>query len=179
MRKMTLIFSSVGVTFLLLLGSASTDVLQAQQTKRIGIFDSRAVAIAYARSDSFMKQLGGMNAELKKAKEEDDEQKVKELNKQGPHLQQLLHQQGFSTGSVCNIIERIKDKLPQIAKENNVALIVSKWELAYSNESMELIDLTTQLVNLFSPNEQTLKVIEEMKNQPPVPIEELILGLEH
>lgn len=179
MKAMSLVLKAICVIVLTVFCSVFVEAQQTQTGKRIGIFDSRAVAIAYARSEQFTKQLGEMRAELKKAKEEGDEDKVKELNKQGPHLQQLLHLQGFSTGSICNIIERIKDKFPQIADENHVDLIISKWEIAYLAESCEIVDITKRLVNLFNPNEQTLTVLEQMKNQPPVPIEELIWGPEN
>jgi Skp family chaperone for outer membrane proteins len=47
-------------------------------------------------------------------------------------------------------MEKIKDKIPEIAKKNNVKLILSKWELFYHDESLEIIDITDQIVNLFT-----------------------------
>jgi len=57
-----------------------------------------------------------------KAKEEGNQELIKELEQLGPTKQVLMHQQGFSTGSIINILEKIKEKFPVIAKENNLKL---------------------------------------------------------
>jgi len=143
---------------------------------RIGTFDSRCVAIAYGRTD-FLKNISDLRKEHEKAKTEGNEEKVKELEKLGPNLQFIMHQQGFSTGSVINIMEKIKDKLPAIAENNNVKLILSKWELFYHDETTELVDITDQIVNLFNPDEQSRNIVEEIKKMEPVPIEQISYDL--
>lgn len=178
MKKTFFAMTVISILSFLMLTSISAVAQQSKLKTRIGIFDSRAVAIAYTRSEQFMKQLNSMRAELKKAKDEGNEKRAKELEKQGPGLQELLHLQGFSTGSVRNIMERIKNKLPQIARENNVSLIISKWEPAYTDRSLQLVDITMKLVNLFNPDEQTLKTITEMQKQQPIPMEKLVMGTE-
>ena len=82
---------------------------------------------------------------------------------------------GFSTGPVADILAKVKDKLPGIARQERVTAIVSKWELPYAEQGVELVDVTLPLVKLFNPSEQVLKWIEEMKNQPPVPFDKLPL----
>ena len=139
---------------------------------RIGTFDSRCVAIAYGRTD-FLKNIGNLRQEQEKAKAEGNEARAKELEKLGPNLQFIMHQQGFSTGSVINIMEKIKDKIPEIAKKNNVKLILSKWELFYHDESLEIIDITDQIVNLFNLDEQSRNIVESIKKMEPVPIEQI------
>ena len=119
---------------------------------RIGIFDSRCIAIAYARSTDFMKEMEDMRTKHAKAREEDNQELIKELEQLGPTKQVLMHQQGFSTGSITNILEKIKEKFPGIAKENNLKLIVSKWEVMFADEAIELIDITDQLTILFNPD---------------------------
>jgi len=143
---------------------------------RIGTFDSRCIAIAYGRTD-FLKNIGDLRKEHEKAKTEGNEEKVKELEKLGPNLQLIMHQQGFSTGSVINIMEKIKDKLPAIAEKNNIKLILSKWELFYHDESLELVDITDQIVDLFNLDEQSRNIIEEIKKMEPVPIEQISYDL--
>ncbi|OGU84685.1 MAG: hypothetical protein A2W11_07685 [Ignavibacteria bacterium RBG_16_35_7] len=87
-----------------------------------------------------------------------------------------MHQQGFSNGSIINILEKIKDKFPVIAKENNLNLIVSKWEVMFADESLELVDITDQLTALFNPDEATNKIIKEIKAMEPVPIEKISIN---
>ena len=137
---------------------------------RIGTFDSRAVALAYYRSPDVMKELMGMRAEMQKAKEAGDQKKVEELQARGPAMQMLMHQQGFSNGSIGNIMPSIADRLPGIAKAAGVVAIVSSWELCHSAPGVELVDVTPQLVALFAPDAQTTKILDSMKGQKPIPL---------
>ena len=138
----------------------------------IGIFDSRCVATAYGRTD-FMKEMDSIKIKYNKAKEEGNKELVEELERLGPAKQLLMEQQGFSTGSILNIMQKVKDKLLSVAKEYNVKLIVSKWEVMFTDESIELVDITDQLVEFFNPDEATRKVIEEIKAMEPLPIEQV------
>ena len=146
---------------------------QSETTKlRIGIFDSRCVAAAYGRSD-FMKEMDSIKIKYNKAKEEGNKELVEELERLGPAKQLLMEQQGFSTGSILNIMQKVKDKLPSVAKEYNVKLIVSKWEVMFTDESIELFDITDPLVEFFNPDEATRKGIREIKAMEPLPIEQV------
>jgi len=140
---------------------------------RIGTFDSRAIALAFWRSEEGVKQTNGIKEEYEKAKAAKDEKRIKQLEIEGPGLQVRMHQQVFSTGSVTDIIEKIKTALPPIAKETGVTLIVSKWQIAYKDPSVEYVDVTAQLVKLFNPSDEVLKMIEDLHKQEPVPIEAL------
>jgi hypothetical protein len=140
---------------------------------RIGTFDSRCVAIAYAKSDFLKNKDSDLRKEQAKAKAEGNETRVNELDKIGQHLQFILEQQVFSTGSVNNIIEKIKDKIPAIAEKNNVKLILSKWELFYHDESLEIVDITDQIVNLFNLDEQSRNSVEGIKKMEPIPMEQI------
>jgi hypothetical protein len=142
---------------------------------RIGTFDSRAVALAYYRSPSVMKELTGMRAEFEKAKAAGDETKVKDLEARGPAMQTLMHQQVFSDGSINNITAAIANRLPEVAKAAGVVAIVSVWELAHSAPSVEVVDVTPQVVALFAPDAQTTKIIESMKGQKPIPLLDALL----
>ncbi len=139
----------------------------------VGTFDSRAVAVAYVRSDGFRRQLTEMKAELKKAKAAGNDKRVKELEAEGPAMQALFHKQSFGTWPVDDILEKINDKLPDVAAEAKVDLIVSKWHVVYQRPAIEFVDVTDLLVKQFAPDAETLKVIESLRKQKPVSLEEL------
>jgi len=139
---------------------------------RVGTFDSRAIAIAYVGTDDFKQALKKMKEEQKKAKAAGDEKTVKELGAKGQAQQQLLHTQGFSTASVGEYLESVKDKIPAIAKEVGVDVIVSKWDMVYQSPDAEFVDVTDQLVKLFKPDEKTLKIGEDLRKIPPISLEE-------
>ena len=163
----------INFLFVFFLASGISFSQQEKGKLRIGTFDSRCIAIAYGRSAEFMKEVDSMKTTLAKAKEEDNKELIEELEQLGPTKQVLMHQQGFSTGSIINILEKVKEKFPTLAKENKLNMILSKWEIMFADESIELIDITDQLVAFFNPNEATSKIIEKIKSMEPVSIEKI------
>ena len=153
---------------------------------RVGTFDSRALAMAYYRSDAFRRHMVGLGAEYEKAKKAGDEKRLDELEAESssptwpdlgwppsPAQQELIHKQGFSTWPVDNILEKIKGQIPEISKQANVDLIVSKWNIAYQRSGVEFIDVTDLMVKPFNPDKETLKIIKEIQKQNPAVFEEL------
>ena len=55
----------------------------AEETLRVGTFDSRAIALAYGRSEPFNQYVGSLKEKRNKAKEEGNEKLVKELEALG------------------------------------------------------------------------------------------------
>lgn len=151
---------------------ASQQPRQEAAAMRVGAFDSRAVAVAYARSEAFRRGLTAMRAEYDAAKETGDAARVAELDAEGTAMQDLLHRQAFSTWPVDDILEQIENQIPGIAERAGVDLIVSKWTIVYQRPGIEFVDLTDLMVVPFEPDEETLKIIEELKKQAPVPLEE-------
>ena len=140
---------------------------------RVGTFDSRALAMAYYRTAEFVQYMQELRAEHEKAKAAGDEKRVKELEVKGSAQQELIHKQGFSTWPVDNILEKIKGKIPEIAKQADVNVIVCKWDIVYQQNGVEFIDVTDLMVNPFNPDEATLKIIKDIQKLDPVPLEEL------
>ncbi len=153
-------------------GSARPQATAAATTK-IGVFDSRAVALAYWRSADGMRELNALHEEYAKAKSANDEKRIKELEQEGPWRQVRMHQQVFSTATAATIVAKVSDKLPAIAQQAGVSAIVSKWEVPYKDASVETVDVTMAMVKLFVPDAQTSKIIEQMSAQPPIPFEKL------
>jgi hypothetical protein len=142
-------------------------------TVRVGTFDSRAVAVAYFRSESFSKFLKETMKSHQEAKAAGNDAKAKQLESDMKAAQERAHFQGFGTASVANILEQIKDQLPAIAKEAGVDVLISKWDIAYQAPSVEFVDVTDRMVKPFKPNEKTLQVIQELKKHAPISPEEL------
>jgi len=99
------------------------------QPVRVGTYDSRAIAVAYAHSDFMREDHQALVAERDKAKKDGDEKGVREIEARGGAVQQRLHLQGFSTGSVIDLIRKIDAEIPGVAKAAGVLLIGSKWEV--------------------------------------------------
>jgi Skp family chaperone for outer membrane proteins len=152
---------------------AQTPDTKPEQAKlRVGTFDSRAIALAYARTEEFNRGVKQLMEEGKKAKAEGNAKKLKELEAKGKAGQQKLHMQGFSTASVNEYLAHIKDQIPAVAKEAGVDVIVSKWDVVYQSPSAEFVDVTNLMVKPFHPNETTLKTIEELKKHKPISLDE-------
>jgi hypothetical protein len=161
---------------LTLFGGASVNPANAQPKIRVGTYDSRYAALAFYRADNAKNFMMNLNQELNKARESGDKNKIKELEAKGPAFQNLMHQQVFGNLSIPNVMATIKDQLPAIAQKAGVTMIVSKWEIQYSESGIEQVDLTMQILDLFHIDDATRKMIEEglSANQQPVPVEQLL-----
>ncbi len=141
---------------------------------RVGIFDSRGVAVAYGRSarpDCLLAKVAQLRKEHEQAKEDGDEERMKELEAQPPVLQEQIHKQVFSGAPIDDILALIKDDLPGVAKAAQVDLIVSG--VLYNGSDLKLIDITEHMCAPFEPDDQTLKIIEQIIAMPPVAESEL------
>ncbi len=166
MRKLTLLFL-IGVAAIVFVSAGHAQEPSPSSSARIGTFDSRVIAIAFYRSAMSQEHFRGLRTELEEAKASGDEWRVKVLEAYGPALQHRMHQQGVSTASVREIMEKISDALAELAQEAGVSVIVSKWEVTYKSPAADLVDLTPQLVALFDPSEETLKIVENMNTIDP------------
>jgi hypothetical protein len=173
MRSLMLPFA-IGSIMLLWISAGHAQEPTQSIPVRIGTFDSRAISIAFYNSAQFREQARHFDTMLGEARSAGDEERVKQMEAYKPAKQQFMHLQGFGTGSVSEIMEKIKDELPQIAENARVSMIVSKWEVAHQNPAVELVDLTPQLVVLFEPSDQVLQWIASLKGQDPVPLDELL-----
>jgi hypothetical protein len=140
---------------------------------RIGVYDSRAIAIAYGNSAAFQQSVTSVRTDYDKAKAEKDDKKMKAIDARMRLKQRRMHEQGFSTGSVAGYMAIIKDALPGVAKKAGVQAIVSKWELNYQAPGVEVVDVTDELTALFHPNEKVQGVLKEVKEHKPMPLEEI------
>lgn len=177
---MKLAVSVLAAALTLLVSDLAKAQVASQQASRIGTFDSRIVALAYYRSPQGIERMKPKwDRELRDAEAAGDSARVEELKLLMPSFQHLMHQQVFSTGSICNVLREIEDDLPAIAAETGVSVIVSKWELPYHGPDIEVIDVTANVAALFETDEETARIVTEMANVEPVPLEEMLYQPEH
>ncbi len=161
------------ITFLLLsiltVSAAAQD--PAETGPVIGVFDSRCVALAYYRSEEFMTEINQLKADYEAALQEGDSVLAEELGILGPQMQQLAHEQVFSTGNIDEIISMIWSELPGVAEEAGVDIIVNSWDIIYKDETVQFLDVTDLMVEFFNPTEEVLETIEEIKATPAVPVQ--------
>lgn len=139
---------------------------------RIGVYDSRAVTVAYAGSEIFKRKIDKLMADEKAAKAAGDQQKAAELQMQGQEQQYRFHIQGFSTAPVDDILAEIKDQLPAIQQQAGVGALVSKWDTASlaKHQGTEQVDVTGALIDAFNPKPQSRKAAEEIQTKEPMPL---------
>ncbi len=138
---------------------------------RFGVYDPRAVAVAYGRSQAFRRQLNEKQKEMEIAKAAQDQDKIKELQAWGQDGQMRLHLQAFAGAPVDDILAQVKDQLPKVADAANVQVISLPPD--YTNPDVEIVDITDDLVKLWSPDARALKIIADLRRTAPLPIEQI------
>jgi len=134
---------------------------------RIGIYDNRAVAIAYAASE--FNPVSSKVKELEIAKTEGDAEKIAELETWGRTHQRHLHRQGFGRVPVGDLLEPVKHRLPALAQELGVDAIV--FDCNFAAPGVETVDVTLDLVTLYQPSERTMKWIAESLKTDPIDLD--------
>ena len=79
--------------------------------ERIGVYDSRAVAVAYAGSTFQQAKMKELKTQFKKAKEAGDAKEVSRLEAEGEAWQMNLNKQGFTTAPVDDLLVHIAGEL--------------------------------------------------------------------
>jgi len=136
--------------------------------QRIGIFDSRAVAIACANSPTFNKIPVMLMERMKAAKEKGDTTEIAAIKREGMLHQVMMHEQGFGKGSVISMTALVKDSIAALAEREHVLLVVSKWEVVYNAKNVELVDLTEKITEFFRPNDKVKGWLKELSKQDPI-----------
>lgn len=140
---------------------------------RIGTYDSRAVAVAFAGSELFANWLNDLKTEYAQAKADGDTARAARLEAEGAERQKRIHRQAFSTASVDDILKEIRDELPAIRAEAGVAALVSKWDTdtlrAWTNARH--VDVTTALIDALAPTDRQRKYAIEIQKKDPLPLE--------
>jgi hypothetical protein len=138
---------------------------------RVGVYDNRAVAVAYGRSAFFEQEINAVKVEYNNAKTEGKNARMKELDGKMEKLQKKAHKQAFAAAPVDDILAKIKDQLPKVAADANVAVITSKVNFVNSDE-IEVVDITFEIIKPFKPDEKTVSIIKSLVTKPALTEEE-------
>lgn len=177
MKSTTTIAVALATTLLAagaLLFMQSTGSAAQSSRVRVGVYDSRAVAVAAVRSGVANQQIQELQQQLKDAEAAGDEQRAEQIKDRGKALQTVRHLQAFSNAPIDDILIELKDRLPEIASAENVDVIVARPD--YTAPGVEVVDLTARLVAEFHPDEQTTKIIESMQGKAPIGMVEVLMG---
>jgi hypothetical protein len=120
----------------------------AKPSIRVGVYDSRGVTMAYARSSGFRESMNRLRGDYEEAKAQGDSTQAKKREQQGQWMQVRLHRRGFSTAGAGDLLAKVADGLPGVAREAGVVLIVSKWEMPFKDPAVEIDEWSFRLVPL-------------------------------
>jgi hypothetical protein len=133
-----------------------TTCKDAGHVARIGVYDSRAVALAFIKSELYSQMVadceGGQLATL----------------------QQGFYAQVLSTAPVDGILVYIEDQLSGITEQAGADLILSKWdsESLAMHAHAEQVDITMQLVAAFNPSDELIREAIATQKLAPVSLEQ-------
>ncbi len=157
-----------------LAGSAQESALSVSATKeRIGVYDSRAVAVAFAGTPMHEARLRSLRERREQAEKTGDAAGVAKIEAEGRELQRKAHQQAFSTAPVDEILAELGPVLPDLQRKAGVTLLVSKWDEAELQKHLdaERVDVTLQLIDALHPNERQRRSAIEIQKHKPIPLE--------
>jgi hypothetical protein len=139
---------------------------------RLGVFDSRAVAVAYARSEIHARSMQELIERKRAAEERGDRKEVAAVEAEGARRQRRFHLQGFSVVAVDDILVHLEQHLPAVAEQAGVDAIVNRWTVAHQRPEVELVDVTEALIAPFHPDEKTLAIVRDLREKRPLDFEE-------
>jgi hypothetical protein len=93
-----------------------------------------------------------------------DDKLVAECERKGAAQQDLAHKQLAGEEGTADILARLKDDLPAIAKASDVEQIVPPGTVL--GDKVLFVDVTDALVERFHPDDATRKMIAEARKQP-------------
>jgi hypothetical protein len=175
MNRIQLFLSSTAFSVLLAGCSAEPASNDGFSQERIGIYDSRAIAIAFTGGEVFQETMKEMRQEYEQATAAGDEATLTRIDTLMQERQKLLHAQGFSTAPVDELLEHYSDAIPALLEEAGASALISKWEGEALSQypGARRIDMTESLIDLITADPKQRKAAFDILDQDPVPLESL------
>jgi len=137
---------------------------------KIGIYDSRSIALAYSGTDNFRKRVREIKSNYQNAKENNNKKDMKRYEKIGKNYQKQLHKQVFSTYPVDNILKKYEKQLNAVMRNVEVGLIISKWDKKSLKhyKKAEKVDITEKMILMIKPDEKQYKMAIDIQTKKPI-----------
>jgi len=170
-KTLTALLASLAVLALTAAAAKQISVPDKNSAKvRIGVYDSRAVAVAYCGTPLHEAEIKTLDEALKEAKATGIPEKIRDCDTAVWDARKRLHRQGFSTFPVDDILAKITNEVAAIKAQANVSVLVSKWDKAglAKFKHAERVDVTAQLVDAFHPNDRQRKYAVDIQTKKPI-----------
>lgn len=131
---------------------------------RVGTYHAPSLVLAWYRSSAYARELKELVVARDAAVKAGDDKLVAECERKGAAQQDLAHKQLAGEEGTADILARLKDDLPAIAKTAGVERIVSPGTVL--GDRVQFVDVTDALVERFHPDDATRKMIVEARKQP-------------
>ncbi len=143
---------------------------EAQPQQRIGIYDSRCVAVAFAGNPEHEARTAQELAALEAAKEEGDPEKIAAADKIVWDSRKRLHRQGFGTAPVDDIFAFYPEQLEAIKHKHNLVALVCQWDkqTLKTYRNAEQFDITVDLIDMLNPNARQRRSALSMRDHKPL-----------
>ena len=127
--------------------------------ERIGVYDSRSVAIAFAGSEKHEARTKAELAALKKAKEQGDKATIQQADEVVWESRRRLHRQGFGTAPVEDILALYPQAVKALKERRQLSALVSRWDkqARKRHAGAKQIDVTAELIELPGPTDRQRK----------------------
>ena len=139
----------------------------------LGTFDSRALAIAYYRSEAHAVRTREAVAAHARAQDAGDAATAQRIDAEMRALQALAHRQGFGGAPIPELLAMIEDEIPAIARRAGVNAVVHQEDLLWLDPDAEVVDLSLALAEAFAPSDETRRMLPEVLKQKPVPLDRI------
>lgn len=132
-----------------------------QAPQKIGVYDSRSIAAAYADSPLHRVE---MAEELKKY------EGTEGYDDEAHGSMQAALDRSYTKEPVGDLLKKIEGKLPQIKKTAGVSALISKWDAEglKKYKGVEQVDVTMPLVDAFNPTPSQRKHAVGVQNWAPM-----------
>ncbi len=143
---------------------------EAQPQQRIGVYDSRCVAVAFAGNPEHEARTAQEMAALEAAKQQGDPDSIAAADKIVWDSRKRLHHQGFGTAPVDDIFAFYPEQLEAIKQKHNLVTLVSQWDkqTLKTYRNTEQIDITVDLIDMLNPNARQRRSALSIRDHKPL-----------
>lgn len=141
---------------------------------RVGVYDPRGVAIAYAGSKWNAEVLAAARKEFDEAKQKGAAEQTAAIEARMRARQEQFHQMGFGRADVSSLLDPVRDRLPALADAAGVDVIVDRFEVDWQRPGVELVNVTEAVAKLYGVDERTLGWVRDLQAKEPLPAGETV-----